>query len=171
MAHDRDAEDRRLLGTGDHPALLAAYYPVVRQRVRLRVPDPDADDVVQRVMVRLLAELTRGRVYAVPYRVVVHQVVTRTIKEHFGERPAEVARLDEHDRPVDDEAFGAVEDRLVLERLLADLPPRQREVLSDRFLEGLEIVDIAARRRMTRNAVDQALFAGRRALRKKLCLA
>jgi RNA polymerase sigma factor (sigma-70 family) len=171
MAHDRDADDRRLLEAGDHATLLAAYFPVVRERVRLRVADPDADDVVQRVMVRLLAELARGRAYTVPYRVVVHQVVTWTIKEHFGERHPEAALLEEHDRPVDDGAFGAVEDRLDLERLLADLPLRQREVLSDRFLDGLEIVDIAARRRMTRNAVDQALFAGRRALRRKLTLA
>ncbi|HSJ93783.1 MAG TPA: hypothetical protein VK896_07085 [Gaiellaceae bacterium] len=56
--HDaRDAENIRLLAAADHATLLATYYPVVLERCRLRLPDPDAWEVAQRVALRLLGEL------------------------------------------------------------------------------------------------------------------
>lgn len=83
MAHARDAEDIRLLEAGKHGDLLTAYYPVVLERLRLRLPEPDAYEVAQRVFERLLRELTRGRTYAVPFRVVVHKVVEWKLKEFW----------------------------------------------------------------------------------------
>ena len=60
----RDAEDTRLLETGDHKTLLAGYFHPVRQRCLLRLRDPDAaDEVTQAVFLRLISELARGRAY------------------------------------------------------------------------------------------------------------
>lgn len=61
--HDaRDEEDRRLLGAGDHSALVRSYYETIIQRcnVRCRTRD-DALECAQSVVVRLLSELKRGK--------------------------------------------------------------------------------------------------------------
>ncbi|MGH3031878.1 MAG: hypothetical protein ACRDNE_14175 [Gaiellaceae bacterium] len=55
MADARDAEDIRLLQAHDHARLLATYYPVVVERLRLS--DADAYAVVD----RLLREFAKDR--------------------------------------------------------------------------------------------------------------
>ena len=162
---DRDAEDGRLLQAGRHAELLAAYYPTIRARLRNRLPGDDADEVAHRVVDRLIGELARGRMYAVPFRVVVHNVVGWKLAEHFAERRNEPLP-DEPD--LADEAAGDPAERIALAQMLAELPSRSREVLELRYLDGLEIVQIAERLGMTRNAVDQALFRGRRRLKELL---
>ncbi len=160
---DRDAEDGRLLGAGEHADLMAAYYPVIIARLRLRLPEADVGDVAHRVVERLLGELARGKTYRVPFRVVVHNVIGWKLKEHWAERrdeplPPEPEALDD---PVGDAATS-----VGLRQMLQALAPREREVIELRLLEGLEIDEIAERLGMTRNAVDQALFRGRRRLRE-----
>jgi RNA polymerase sigma factor (sigma-70 family) len=162
---DRDAEDGRLLGAGRHDELLASYYETIRTRLLVRLPRDDADEVAHRVVDRLIGELARGKTYSVPFRVVVHQVIGWKLKEHFAERRHEPLP-EEPDLP--DETAEDPDERIALAQMLADLPPRSREVLELRYLDGLEIVQIAERLSMTRNAVDQALFRGRRRLKELL---
>ena len=133
--------------------------------------DRDAEDhallvaVAHAVVERLLGELRRGRVDAVPFRVVVHNVVRWKLAEHFGARRHD--GLDEE--PVaSDDPCGEMEEGISLEQILRDLPHREREVLEMRYLDGCEIADIARALGTTRNAVDQALFRGRRRLRELL---
>ena len=78
--HDaRDAEDNRLLEAKEHTRLLENYVYLVGEWVALRVRDRQAAaEVVQRVFLRLASELAAGRMYAVPYRVVVRNVVSWT---------------------------------------------------------------------------------------------
>src|SRR3990170_5273969 len=100
--HDaRDAEDSRLLDANDHTTLLATYYPVILERCRVRLRDPDAWEVAHAVVDRLLRELSRGKRYPVPFRVVVHKVIDWKIKEHFTGAPAEL-ELAEGDGAADD---------------------------------------------------------------------
>jgi RNA polymerase sigma factor (sigma-70 family) len=65
--------------------------------------------------------------------------------------------------PFDDAEF-----RYDLERALAELPEGDREVASLRFLDGLEIAEIAEQLGKQRNAVDQALHRTRRKLQELL---
>ena len=83
MRDARDAEDALLLENGDHATLIAAYHQIVVQRCLVAVRSEAGFDVAQNVFERLLKELTKGKRYRVPYRVVVHKVVGWTIKEHF----------------------------------------------------------------------------------------
>ncbi len=75
--HDaRDAEDKRLLETGELTLLVESYYGVMLDRCRARVwPEDGAIAVAAEVAIRLLSELKRGRRYRVPFRVVVHKVI------------------------------------------------------------------------------------------------
>lgn len=162
MRDARDAEDALLLEAGDHARLIAAYYDVVVQRCLVRVAGPAGWDVAHAAIERLLTELQRGRRYTVPYRVVVHNVVTWTIKEYFQELPPEASLPPEWDPAHVDPGFADVD----LADLFAQLPPGQRDACHLFYLDGLDPQSIAARLGKKRNAVDQALHNGRNKLRE-----
>ncbi len=163
--HDaRDAEDRRLLEDGQHDLLLASYFHQVRERCFLRLRDRDAaDDAAQQVFLRLVKELERGRTYPVPYRVVVGKV-TEWVLRGFFPAAKQDGTLPENWDPEAPDAYDTVEQDLDLERLFADLPPRQRKVAELSYLEGLSPDQIAKRLGLKRNAVDQAAHNARKKL-------
>src|SRR3954454_23025320 len=74
--HDaRDAEDKRLLEAGEYKRLLENYVYLVRQWTLVRLRDREAaEEVSQRVFLRLLRELRAGGRSMVPFRVVVWKV-------------------------------------------------------------------------------------------------
>ena len=167
MPDARDAEDTRLLDAHDYPRLLATYYRIVVERCRLRLPDADAYEVAHNVMERLLRELTAGKRYPVPFRVVIHQVTTWKIKEFLTRGRVELLPED-WDPASGEDPFEPFEQGHDLLLLFAGLPPRVRGVMRLRYLEGLDIGEIAERLDMTRNAVDQALHRGHATLRERV---
>jgi RNA polymerase sigma factor (sigma-70 family) len=166
MRDARDAEDAFLLENGDHAALIAAYYDVVVDRCRIRVRTDAWYDVAQTVFERLLKELARGKRYPVPYRVVVHQVITWTIQGHFQDVPPETPLADDWDIADTNDPYRLLEDTQALDHLFSGLPDGSRRVLGLRYQDGLEIDEIAERLGLTRNAVDQALHRGHAKLRE-----
>lgn len=168
MADDSDANDRRLLENGEIDVLLAKYLPIVLDRCRAKLwGHPDAEDVAQAVMLRLVDEFHRGKRYGQwPYRVVVHQVIRWTVADYFAGR-----RLDS---PLPDDLVtsGDIAEGIVaglyLEALLAELDGQDGEVARFRYGQGLEPEEIAAELGMKRNAVDQALWRARKKLVKEL---
>ena len=167
--HDaRDAEDKRLLETGNHKLLLAGYFDQVRELCFLRLRDRQlAEEAAQQVFVRLLDELRRGRTYAVPFRVVVWNVVGWTCAG-LTRGAKEGSSLPEDWDPAAPNAYEGWEDEHDFGLLIADLPDRQREVLDLVYREGLSPAQVAERLGITRNAVDQALHNGHRKLAEKL---
>ena len=167
--HDaRDAEDRRLLETGDHKLLLAGYFDRVRELCFLRLRDRQlTDEAAQQVFVRLLAELRSGKTYTVPFRVVVWNVVG-WICSGLPREAKEGSSLPEGWDSAAPDAYENWEDEYDVGLLIADLPDRQREVLDLVYREGLSPAQVAERLGITRNAVDQALHNGHRKLAEKL---
>jgi RNA polymerase sigma factor (sigma-70 family) len=92
-------------------------------------------------------------------------VVKWTLGEHFQGRPTDVPLPDGWDVAVAENGFHSFEERFDLERLFEGLPDGDRAVCRLRYIEGLEIAEIALRLAMQRNAVDQALFRAHRQLR------
>jgi RNA polymerase sigma factor (sigma-70 family) len=167
-AHASDEIDDRLLAEERYGDLVARHYEAMVDRARMHARSgADAAELANIAAVRLFGELRRGRRYRVPFRVVAHQVLTWTIKEWHAGRAAEPGPLPpDWDVPVEERGFAEMEGRDVLERAFAPLPPRDREVMRLRWIEGEEIAGIADRLRMSRNAVDQALHRGRRAVKE-----
>jgi DNA-directed RNA polymerase specialized sigma24 family protein len=126
MPDARDAEDSRLLAEQDFARLLATYYHVVLERCRLRLPDADAREVAQMVMLRLLTELRGGKRYPVPFRVVVHQVTTWKIKECHTRGRVELLPED-WDPASDEDPFEPFEQGHDLGLLFAGMPARMRD--------------------------------------------
>lgn len=164
----RDDEDARLLEAGDHAALLAAYYPTILLRLRTRrLPLDEAEEVRQRVVEHLLRELRSGKKFQVPFRVIVHQRTTWTLLDYYKERQQQPGELVD-EQAVDSPARERVEANLDFERLIEDLPPRERQAVVLRWQHGLDVPEIGEVLGMKANAVHQALFRAHEKLRKSL---
>lgn len=163
--HDaRDAEDTRLLEARRHAELLAVYWPVVVDRLRLRLPDREAHEVASDVADRLLSELAAGKTYAVPFRVVVHNVIKWKLKEHF--RGTDVVLLPEEWDAEAPDAFADWEAEYDFGAWLAPLPERQRTAVWLRYVDGLEVAEVAERLEIEPNAGDQLLWRAREKLKQ-----
>src|SRR5919109_613987 len=170
MLDARDAEDIQLLDDGDLAGLLAKYQPVVIARCVARLRGHvDAEDVAQNALLRLVSEFQRGkRDGETPYRVVVHKVVDWTVRDYFQGRDTTL--------PLPEDWAGAgggdFSDELVSRYYVADLfeplPERDRQVMERYYLLGWDIPQIAEELEIERNAVDQALHRGRKAIRQAL---
>lgn len=167
--HDaRDAEDKRLLEAKEHTQLLESYVYLVREWVDVRTRDREAaDEVVQRVFLRLLRELDSGKSYRVPFRVVVWNVVRWTAGAYEWRAKEGSTLPDDWDAAGPDE-YEEWEAESDLGLWIAGLPAREREVLDLLHREGLSPVQVAERLGMTRNAVDQAAHRGHRKVAEKL---
>lgn len=156
---DRDRLDDKLIADGNYAELLATYYPVVISRLLLRMDERTAHEVASLWSVRLLSELTRGRRYVVPFRVVVWKVTQWSLKDHYAEsrRPNEVSLPEDLDPAVEPETDQVAGNLWVQQVINRHLAGRQREVAWLYFVEGLSPQQIADRLGITRNAVDQAL--------------
>jgi RNA polymerase sigma factor (sigma-70 family) len=169
MRYDTDADDARHLDDGRIDILLAKYDDAIVGRCIAALRGAaDAEDVAQNVKLRLLREFHAGRRYgALPYRVIVHQVVTYTVRDYFERRPTD-APLPEGWEPTVPSGAEAVDSRYHLMGLFADLPERARRVLELFYIVGLEHDEIADQLGITRNNVDQALYRGHTRLRQTL---
>jgi RNA polymerase sigma factor (sigma-70 family) len=167
--HDaRDAEDKRLLEAKEHTQLLENYVYLVQEWVALRVRDRQAaEEVVQRVFLRLARELAAGKSYSVPYRVVVWSVVNWTARGYEWS-PKQDASLSEAWDDVAPDEFAIWEDEHDLGLLIADLPVGDREVLDLIYREGLSAAQVAVRLGINPNAVHQATYRGHRKVAEKL---
>ena len=167
--HDaRDAEDKRLLEAKEHTQLLENYVYLVREWVSLRVRDRQAaDEVAQRVFLRLAKELADGKTYSVPYRAVVWSVVKWTAQGYEWAAKEGSTLPDDWD-PTGPDGFEEWEGEQNLAALIADLPDRDREVLDLLHREGLSPAQVAEQLGITRNAVDQAAHRGHRKVAEKL---
>jgi RNA polymerase sigma factor (sigma-70 family) len=155
--HDaRDEEDRRLLEAGEFSTLVESYYGVMLDRCRLKLRREDeAVAVAAEVAIRLLAELKRGRRYRVPFRVVVHQVTTWKLKEHFQPGRLQEVELREWLDGAAGESESTLEADAGFEALLEGLTELEQEVLRLRYAEGLDFPEIATRLGKEPNAVHQ----------------
>jgi RNA polymerase sigma factor (sigma-70 family) len=167
MNDGHDAKDARLVDSGEHARRLATYEPVIIGRcVAALRGSLDAEDVAQDVKLRLWRELSRGKRYPVPFRVVVHKVIGWTLQDYFGGRDTTLALPEDWLADAAD-PIGELDAQASVAGLLAGLPERQRQCWTLR-LAGLEPEQIAAELGMKRNAVDQALHTGGTTLREAL---
>ncbi|MDW8339435.1 MAG: sigma-70 family RNA polymerase sigma factor [Thermoleophilia bacterium] len=157
--HDaRDAEDQRLLEAGELTALVESYYGVIIRRCQAKVRVGDPLDVAHDIAVRLLTELKRGRRYRVPFRVVVHQVTTWTIRGRTARGEVDEVALEEWMHEASTDGTTPLEELVAregFEAMLEGLTDDEREVIRLRYLEGLDFGEIAKRRGKNVNAIYQ----------------
>jgi RNA polymerase sigma factor (sigma-70 family) len=155
--HDaRDADDTRRLEAGEYSALVESYYGVILDRVRVKVWREDgAIAVAAEVAIRLLSELKRGRRYRVPFRVVVHQVITWKVKEHFAPAKVTEVELDDWLAVASTESTDEIDPDDPFESWIAPLTELERAVLRLHYVEDLDFGEIARVLGKEPNAVHQ----------------
>lgn len=168
MRDARDAEDKRLLETGEIDLLLAGWVEPIRGICVARMRGPVGEDVAQAVCERLWRELKAGRHRdgRHPFRVIVHSVV-RWVCSGWHEPGWYESEYLEPDGAAPDEAEAVVVD-LTLEQFVDTLPAGDGAVASLYYLEGLEPGEIAERLERKPNAVYQAISRSKAKLREWL---
>jgi RNA polymerase sigma factor (sigma-70 family) len=168
--HDaRDAEDQRLLNAGEYSALVESYYGVIIRRCQAKVRDGEAVDVAHDVVVRLQGELKRGRRYRVPFRVVVHQVTTWKIKEHFSVGEVTEVELEDWMREASTEGTRPIDELMAdqgFEAMLDGLTDLERQVVTWHYNDDLDFGEIAGRLGKEPNAIHQIHFRALAKLRR-----
>jgi RNA polymerase sigma-70 factor (ECF subfamily) len=152
--------------------------PRVRRTVLLSCgPIDDADDLVQRVMVRVLTRLDSFRGEA-SFLVWVDRITVNEVRSHYRRRRLSLQRLFEYsqepwprqmDHPVTPE--DQLQQRQLLDRLahhVARLRPNQRLPVVLHMLHGYTIPEIAAMLEIEVETAKKRLQRGRRGLLQRL---
>ena len=168
----RDRRDHADLAAGRYDALFARYWDLIQGAVRSvdLWSEADRQDAVQITCERLLKEWQRGKRYRVPLRVIILSVArweARGVRQRATVNagrsvPVTPESLEWHAAP---DAFAELELVDWMESLFAHLPPREREVMYLRYIEGLPPRHVAEILAIEPNAENQAHFRAVRALR------
>ncbi len=150
MRDARDAEDNRLLETGEIDLLLAGWYETIVARCVAKMRGPVGHDVAQAVCERLWRELKAGkhRDGRWPFRVIVHKVIGYVCAGWYEKGWGE-GELIEIDGPPTTTFTGDVELRL-------DARGVRRDAAAGRRRGGAAVAARAARARPDRGAARQA---------------
>jgi RNA polymerase sigma-70 factor, ECF subfamily len=172
FARQPDAEERELvirLRAGDESAFetFAGHYIAGLYRFALRRLDHDREltrDIVQSTVCKVIEKLDGFRGEA-PLFTWMCACCRNEIAAHFrrtGRRPKEVELTGDFAR---DETEGADASELV-HAALDRLPPTYARALEWRYLDGLEVADVAQRLGLTYKAAESLLSRARSAFRE-----
>lgn len=168
MRDARDAEDKRLLETGEIDLLLAGWVETIRGLCVAKMRGAVGEDVAQAVCERLWKELKAGkhRDGKHPFRVIVHSVVGWVCKGWYepGWQESELFDLDGAAPDESDEVVIEV----TLEQFVAMLPPSDGAIAELYYLDGLEPGAIAEHVDKNPNAVYQAISRNKKRLQEWL---
>ena len=169
-----DADERLLVEAAQRdPARFGELYDRHFERVYAfvvrRVRDRHAaEDVTADVFHRALAALGSYEWRGAPFSAWLFRIAANAIADRFKRASREPSRsVDEAEPSVEPEAERA-DRRADLFRLVDELPPDQRRVVVERFVEERSIRDIASRLNRSEGAVKQLQFRALQALRTKI---
>ena len=168
MRDARDAEDKRLLETGEIDLLLAGWVETIRGLCVAKMRGAVGEDVAQAVCERLWKELKAGRHRdgKHPFRVIVYSVIGWVCKGWY-EPGWQESELFDLDGAAPDESDQVVIE-VTLEQFVATLPPGDGEIAELYYLDGLEPGEIAERVDKNPNAVYQAISRNKKRLQEWL---
>ncbi|MBT5533229.1 sigma-70 family RNA polymerase sigma factor, partial [Candidatus Poribacteria bacterium] len=159
-------------------ALARRHYPAVYRNAVYRVRDPEvARDIAQEVFLRVTRALPGFRGDA-QFKTWVHCITTRACIDHVRSLRARpyMATLDEDDgarslvapAPGPDEHAAHGELSRCIDRVVEELPDRQRRVFRMRHYEHMKLTEIARALDRSLGTVKAQLFTARSTLRDSL---
>lgn len=163
---DGDADALRLMMERYQQRVFALIFGIVRDRHEV---EDVAQEVFLKVFLRIGAFDGRSKFYTWMYR-----VAANAAKDHLKKRRRRPAVPLEEEAGVPDAAGGptehaaVAETRLMVREAIASLPPRYREVLALRELEGLTYNEIAGILRLSMGTVESRLHRARARLKRRL---
>ena len=168
MRDARDAEDKRLLETGEIDLLLAGWVETIRGLCVAKMRGAVGHDVAQAVCERLWKELKAGkhRDGKHPFRVIVHSVIGWVCKGWY-EPGWQESELFDLDGAAPDETDQVVIE-VTLEQFVATLPPGDGEIAALYYLDGWSPARSPSGSTRTPNAVYQAISRNKKRLQEWL---
>jgi RNA polymerase sigma-70 factor (ECF subfamily) len=161
---------------GDANAFRAIYAhlaPRLHRFVLVRIRDrDDAEDLVQRVFLKMIEALPRYEQRGVPFAAWAFRLARNTVIDFERTRHPHTALDAIPDRP--DEVAGPAElaeleaDRAAVRGAIATLTPEQRDVVTYRFFAGLSPAEIGALMGRREGSVRALQFRALTALRSRL---
>ncbi len=151
--------------------LYVRHLPKVYNRVRYVVPENDVEDVTQEIFLAAMKSLVSFRGDA-QFGTWLRTLTNHKVAEYYRKR----ARKQEPKLAPLSDAFGqmtggtsqSMEDRIVLQRALQNLPENYREVLLLRFAEDMQFNEIADHTGQNLEAVKSLFRRAVAALRTQL---
>ena len=166
----QDARDRADLAAGRHDQLFARYLEAIQGAVRSvnLWNEADRHDAVQDACERLLKEWQRGKTYRAPIRIIILSVsmyVARGVKQKAAIHAGRMASADVLEWQAGPDPFAELQIVDWMESMFDALPPREREVMYLRYIDGMPPSHVAEFLAIEPNAENQAHFRAIRALR------
>ena len=160
---------------GNHEAFLELYdryLTKVYNRVKSRVPAADAEDVTQEIFIAVIRSMQsyghRARFSTWLYTIVNRQIADY-YRKHYRRNDNINISLDNEDQeieiPDEDENL---DDRVLIQRALEDLPDNYQDIIMMRFADGLTFKEIADERGQTLEAVKSLYRRAIQAVRNKI---
>lgn len=171
---DRIAREAAAGGEAAFEALVRLVFPRVYRWALVGVGDPDdAEDVTQRVLVRLHARLAswegRGQFTTWLYRITANEA--SSWRRRAARRLRNVAAAHDSELPVDSVGLQDLDRKRLVEEVRSHflrLPRRQREIMDLVDFQGFSPSETAEMLGMNGNTVRANLFKARRALRERM---
>ena len=161
-----DSEALRLLMERYQQRIFALIFGIVRDRHEV---EDVAQEVFLKVFMRISAFDGRSKFYTWLYR-----VSANAAKDHLKKRRRRPAVSLEEEAGIPDVTGGPTEQaaiaetRLMVREAINSLPPRYREVLALRELEGLTYNEIAGILKLSMGTVESRLHRARARLKRRL---
>lgn len=146
---DSDEHLIQLFKQGNHQALdslYERYVKVVYKRVRFVIPETDVEDVTQEVFVAMLRSLSTFRgesQFSTWLRTLTNNKVAEYYRRRSRKKESMQVDLVHAERKSDQSSASNIEDLIVLQNALQELPEQYREIILLRFVEDMKFNEIA----------------------------
>ncbi|PWT98101.1 MAG: RNA polymerase [Terriglobia bacterium] len=169
-----ETDDRPLVEAAQRdPARFAALYEIHFERVYAfiarRVGDRNAaEDLTSDVFHRALAKLGNYESRGAPFAAWLLRIAANLVADHTKRSLREVTGGQNEPEPSLQPDLEAIEHQAQLIRLVDQLPPDQRRVIFERFVEQRSVREIAGMLGKTQGAVKQLQFRALQTLRTQM---
>jgi RNA polymerase sigma-70 factor (ECF subfamily) len=168
--------------SGDKDAFFALYnryLSKVYNRVKSKIPLTDAEDVTQDVFIAVSRSL-RGYKQEARFNTWLYTIVNRQIADFYRRRGRRSSGTDseveletgEQERLVTTFDSQEIDQRLLIQRAMGDLPEHYQDIILLRFADGLTFQEIAEQRQQSLEAIKslyrRAIQAVRTAMNEAL---
>jgi len=152
-------------------ALYDRYLDVVYRRVHYSIPETDVEDVTQEVFIAVVRSLKDFRGDS-KFRTWLYTLMSRKIADYYRRRdPADFQvknSLDDDETDAiamipDGTSYASIDNVILIQQALQELPARYQEVILLRFADDLPFLEIAAR-------LDQSLEATKSLFRRAIAM-
>jgi RNA polymerase sigma-70 factor (ECF subfamily) len=152
-------------------ALYDRYLDVVYRRVRYSIPETDVEDVTQEVFIAVVRSLKDFRGDS-KFRTWLYTLMSRKIADYYRRRdPADFQvknSLDDDETDAiamipDGTSYASIDNVILIQQALQQLPARYQEVILLRFADDLPFLEIATR-------LDQSLEATKSLFRRAIAM-